>query len=75
MMKLVCLTGLWLLSTVAMAAGGPFSPYAGESFPRNVYWGDTHLHSSLSADAFGLGVRLGPEAAFRNSGSLTRPDV
>jgi hypothetical protein len=55
----------WLLSVVALAADNQFSPYVAESFPRNVYWGDTHLHSSLSADAFGLGVSLGPEAAFR----------
>jgi hypothetical protein len=65
MMKAACLAGILLLSSVAKAAGESFSPYAGESFPRNVYWGDTHLHSSLSTDAFGLGVTLGPEAAFR----------
>ena len=46
------------------AAPAQYSPYVGEDFPRNVYWGDTHLHSSLSSDAFGLGVSLGPEAAF-----------
>jgi len=46
-------------------SGDNYSPYVSQSFPRNVYWGDTHLHSSLSSDAFGLGVTLGPEAAFR----------
>jgi hypothetical protein len=57
---------LWLLSLSVCAAGeANYSPYVGESFPRNVYWGDTHLHSSLSSDAFGLGVSLGPEQAFR----------
>ena len=56
---------LCTLSMVAVAAETPFSPYAKQTFARNVYWGDTHLHSSLSADAFGLGVSLGPEAAFR----------
>ncbi|MBU6166797.1 MAG: DUF3604 domain-containing protein [Alphaproteobacteria bacterium] len=34
-------------------------------FPDRVYWGDTHLHTSNSVDAFGLGVRLGPEDALR----------
>lgn len=34
-------------------------------FPENVYWGDTHLHTSNSVDAFGFGVRLGPEEALR----------
>ena len=65
MTKTGCLAGLWMLAAVATVAGESFSPYAGESFPRNVYWGDTHLHSSLSTDAYGLGVTLGPEAAFR----------
>ena len=34
-------------------------------FPERVYWGDTHLHTSNSVDAFGFGVRLGPEEALR----------
>ena len=34
-------------------------------FPDRPYWGDTHLHTDISVDAFGFGVRLGPEAALR----------
>lgn len=34
-------------------------------YPEQVYFGDTHLHTSNSSDAFGLGVRLGPEEALR----------
>ena len=34
-------------------------------YPDRVYWGDTHLHTDNSIDAFGFGVRLGPEAALR----------
>jgi hypothetical protein len=34
-------------------------------YPQNVYWGDTHLHTSNSIDAFGFGTRLGPEEALR----------
>jgi Protein of unknown function (DUF3604) len=34
-------------------------------YPENVYFGDTHLHTSNSSDAFAFGVRLGPEAALR----------
>ena len=34
-------------------------------FPDRPYWGDTHLHTDNSIDAFGFGVRLGPEAALR----------
>jgi hypothetical protein len=35
------------------------------AYPERVYWGDTHLHTSNSIDAFGFGVRLGPEDALR----------
>ncbi|MEM6494576.1 MAG: DUF3604 domain-containing protein [Pseudomonadota bacterium] len=34
-------------------------------FPDRPYWGDTHLHTDNSIDAFGFGTRLGPEAALR----------
>ena len=34
-------------------------------FPDRPYWGDTHLHTDNSVDAFGFGVRLGPEAALQ----------
>ncbi|MHA7820199.1 MAG: DUF3604 domain-containing protein [Erythrobacter sp.] len=34
-------------------------------FPDRPYWGDTHLHTDNSVDAFGFGVRLGPEEALR----------
>lgn len=34
-------------------------------FPDRPYWGDTHLHTDNSIDAFGFGVRLGPEAALQ----------
>lgn len=32
---------------------------------RQLFWGDTHLHSNVSADAFTLGSRLGPDQAYR----------
>jgi len=43
----------------------PYSPYAGRSFPTQVYWGDTHVHTNNSLDARALGVILGPEEAYR----------
>ncbi|WP_254443252.1 DUF3604 domain-containing protein [Ruegeria arenilitoris] len=43
----------------------PYSPYVDEHFPQNVYFGDTHLHTSWSADAGMAGATLGPDAAFR----------
>jgi hypothetical protein len=38
---------------------------ANTAYPEKVYWGDTHLHTSNSPDAFGFGTRLDPEAALR----------
>ena len=28
-----------------------YSPYADDNFPKKVYFGDTHLHTSISMDA------------------------
>ena len=42
------------------------SPKVEQSYPDNVYWGDTHLHTNLSMDAYNQGNRnLGPEQAYR----------
>ena len=45
--------------------GKTYSPYAQRSFPSNVYWGDTHLHTGLSLDAGLFGNVLGHEDAYR----------
>ncbi len=45
--------------------GKSYSPYARRGFPSNVYWGDTHLHTSLSMDAGAFGNRLGLEKAYQ----------
>jgi len=42
-----------------------YSPYARQTFPNRVYFGDTHLHTAYSADAGLAGNRLGPDAAYR----------
>ncbi len=42
-----------------------FSPYAGRNYPTRVYWGDSHLHTSMSLDARTAGNSLGPEEAIR----------
>jgi hypothetical protein len=41
-----------------------YSPYA-RTVPDRVFWGDTHLHTTLSFDAGAFGNRLGPEDAYR----------
>ncbi|UCD88525.1 MAG: DUF3604 domain-containing protein [Desulfobacterales bacterium] len=43
----------------------PYSPYADRNFPMQVFWGDTHLHTSYSMDAGLFGARLGPRDAYR----------
>ena len=45
--------------------GKAYSPYAQRSFPSNVYWGDTHLHTGLSLDAGLFGNVLGHADAYR----------
>jgi hypothetical protein len=41
-----------------------YSPYL-DDYPNQVFFGDTHLHTSFSADAGFSGTRLGPEEAYR----------
>ena len=56
-----------------MRAGSPspqakaYSPYAGRKYPTRVLWGDTHLHSANSGDAFTTGTRFTPEETYRIS--------
>ena len=40
--------------------------WAQQNYPDNVYWGDTHLHTSLSLDGYTYGnTKLGPDQAYR----------
>jgi hypothetical protein len=66
-----CLTG-WLavltlpVAVAAVDSEAPDSEYRRSVAPTRLLWGDLHLHSNLSADAFVLENRtLGPDAAFR----------
>ncbi|MFC0589292.1 DUF3604 domain-containing protein [Novosphingobium aquiterrae] len=45
--------------------GGKPADVSETAYPERVYWGDTHLHTANSVDAFGFGNRLGPEDALR----------
>lgn len=66
----VCAAGLGCallaLSAACLGEQEPYSPWAGKDYPREVFWGDTHLHTSYSLDAslFGL-TDWTPEEAFR----------
>lgn len=43
-----------------------YSPYINRSFPQQVFWGDTHLHTTYSPDAGMVGnFNLGPADAYR----------
>ncbi len=43
----------------------PYSPYVDQHFPQQVFFGDTHHHSSFSVDSGMFGNTLGPEESFR----------
>jgi hypothetical protein len=45
--------------------GKAYSPYAQRSFPSQVFWGETHLHTGYSLDAGLFGNTLTPEDAYR----------
>jgi len=54
------------LLTAACHGSRPTSPGAMAKEPTRLYWGDTHLHSSHSADAYFLQNRsAGPDTAYR----------
>jgi Protein of unknown function (DUF3604) len=61
------LAGLLIAGTLASAAehGGNYVPYLEDAFPNQVFFGDTHLHTSYSTDAGLFGNTLGPEEAYR----------
>jgi len=42
-----------------------YSPYLNYNYPDQVFFGDTHVHTSYSTDAGMFGNRLGPDAAYR----------
>jgi len=42
-----------------------YSPYVDYNYPDQVFFGDTHLHTSFSTDAGMMGNRLGPDDAYR----------
>ena len=54
---------LWL--TLSVAADDYSKPVASD-YPKNVYWGDTHLHTRNSADAYSMGnMNMTPAQAYR----------
>ncbi len=54
------------MASAAAVADAQYSAPVGKNYPANLYWGDTHLHSRNSADAYSLGnMNLTPADAYR----------
>ena len=63
---LVVLGMLSALPAFGQRPEGEYSPHVFRRTPTEVFWGDTHVHSSFSMDANSIGnTRLGPDAAYR----------
>ncbi len=56
---------VYLATLTIQARGDDYSPFVALNYPQNLYWGDTHLHTVLSTDAYGYENRLTPEDAYR----------
>ena len=48
-----------------LAQGAAYSTPAHQEIPRKLLWGDTHVHTRLSQDAYSFGVTLDSEDAYR----------
>jgi hypothetical protein len=75
MIRKIIVTGfvfLLLACGISFAGDGSpqsYCPYVGKNYPMNVYWGDTHLHTSSSCDAYGMGnFRVGQDEAYTIAG-------
>ena len=72
-MRKAIVTAAMLLASTALVSGcdkvgkvfGGKAEVKDTAYPEQVFWGDTHLHTSNSVDAFGFGTRLDPEVALR----------
>jgi hypothetical protein len=51
----------------------PYSPYAGRNFPTRPFFGDTHLHTSISVDAGAFGTVWGQWKRIASLGAKRSP--
>ena len=66
-MTRTCNVAVLLLAPAFLSAQqqDSYSPDADRSYPTNVYWGDTHIHTSLSYDANRNGNAASPSLPYR----------
>jgi len=69
-MLLILLTGIFAACTPSVDPEHPTDDpdnrsAAADDYPTRVFWGDMHLHTANSGDAFAYGARLGPDDALR----------
>ncbi len=70
---LVALLAPCLMAAPGAIASDPQTPRCAEYDPlKNVYWGDLHIHTAYSMDAYMFEARLTPEDAYRFARGETR---
>ena len=66
MSKKSFLFSIILIFITSLVSAKEYSPGVDKNYPKKLLWGDTHLHSNESADAYTIGnSNLTPSDAFR----------
>ena len=55
----------WVISVFYISATCSILSQELDSYPVNLFWGDTHVHTYLSSDAFATGTTITSDQAYR----------